>query len=164
LEEYVFAMSPEVRSAVKDLMGQGKTVNEIVTSLRAKGVEINGGLVVKPAEQMAIEIVAKISQAKEGTPLVFETMGRSALVSVLAAKLEPIDEAKAQPFIETYLVNKQKAELARETMKQLHDKAKIEFAGEFAGMQPGAGALVTDTPKPAASNEAAVSKGIAGLK
>ena len=96
--------------------------------------------------------------------MLFETTDRSALVNVLAAKAEPIDEAKAQPFIETYLANKQKAELARETMKQLRDKAKIEFVGEFAGDPSANKAASAEAPKAAGNNEAGVSKGIAGLK
>lgn len=164
LEEYVFGKSPEAQASVQEQLGLGKSVSEIVDGLRAKGVDVSGGVVVKPAEQMSLEVVAKVAQAKEGQPILFETTDRSALVNVLAAKLEPIDEAKAQPFIETYFVNKQKTELARETIKQLRDKATIELVGEFAGDQQASQAHVAEPSKAAGNNEASVSKGIAGLK
>lgn len=164
LEEYVFGKSPEAQASAREQLAQGKSAAEIANALRAKGVEVAGGVVVKPAEQMSLEIIAKVAQAKEGQSMLFETTDRSALVNVMAAKSEPIDEAKAQPFIETYLVNKQKAELARETMKQLRDKAKIEFVGEFAGDPSANKAATAEAPKAAGNNETAVSKGIAGLK
>lgn len=164
LEEYVFSKSPEAQESVREQLGQGKSASEIVNGLRAKGVEVSGGVVVKPAEQMSLEIVAKVAQAKEGLPILFETTDRSALVNVLSTKLEPIDETKAQPFIESFLVNKQKTELAREAMKQLRDKAKIELVGDFANDQSANKAIAGEQPKAVGNNGAAVSKGIAGLK
>jgi EpsD family peptidyl-prolyl cis-trans isomerase len=164
LEEYVIGNSPEAQMSVREQQGQGKTVLEIINSLRAKGVEVSGGVVVKPAEQISLEIVAKLAQIKEGMPTLFEMSDQIVLVNVLSTKIEPVDEVKALPFIETYLVNKQKNELARETMKQLREKAKIELVGEFANDQAVSVAPAAETPKAAGNSEAAVSKGIAGLK
>lgn len=163
LEEVVFGATPETLANVKLWMGQGRTAAEIVSQLRAGSVEVGGGVVVKPAEQLALEMLPKIAQAKEGQPMLFETAGKAALITVLAAKAEPMDEAKAMPFIETYLANKQKTDLARDTMRQLREKAKVEYVGEFAGT-PTAPATPPAAQEKAAGNDTAVSKGIAGLK
>lgn len=160
LEEIVFTATPESLASVKEQLGRGRPVGEIVTGLRAKGVEVGGGVAVKPAEQLALELLPQLAQAREGQPQLIENQGRAAIITVQASKLEPLDEAKAQPFIESYLLNKQKGDLARDAMKQLRDKAKIEYVGEFADAKPAA-----EAPKAAATTtEAAVNKGLAGLK
>jgi len=165
MEEVVFGATPEILGNVKQWLGQGKSVADIVSQLRANGVEVGGGVVVKPAEQLALEMLPKIAQAREGQPMLFETSGKAALLTVLAAKAEPMDEAKAMPFIETYLANKQKTELARDTIKQLREKAKVEYVGEFAGTQAATPTAPAVQEKTAGNgNDTAVSKGIAGLK
>ncbi|KXB30551.1 hypothetical protein AT959_14590 [Dechloromonas denitrificans] len=162
LEEVLFAATPDNVAVVRELLGKGKSVAEIVTGLKAKGVEVVGGVTVKPAEQLALEILPKLAQAKEGLPHLIETPGRAAIITVLASKSEPLDEAKAQPFIENYLSNKQKVDLARDSMKQLRDKAKIEYVGEFSGTP----AATAAAPEKAAATggDAVINKGIGGLK
>jgi EpsD family peptidyl-prolyl cis-trans isomerase len=173
LEEVAFATTPENVAGVRDQLSHGKSVAEVVTGLKAKGVEVAGGVSVKAAEQLSLELLPRLAQAKDGQVQMVENQGRAAIITVLATKSEPLDEIKAQPFIESFISNKQKTELARETMKQLREKAKIEYTGEFAGAEPVAAAApvaapaapVAATAKPAATpTEAAVNKGIAGLK
>lgn len=159
LEEVVFAATPENLASVREQLGRGKPVGEIVTGLRARGVEVGGGVAVKPAEQLALELLPQLAQSREGQPQLIENQGRAALITVLGSKAEPLDEAKAQPFIESYLANKHKADLARDALKQLRDKAKVEYVGEFTGTKPAG-----EAPKAAATTDAAVTKGIAGLK
>lgn len=173
LEEVAFASNPEVLASVKDQLAKGKSVLDIANGLKASGVEVAGGVSVKPAEQLALDLLPKLAQAKEGQPQVLESAGRGAIITVLASKAEPIDEAKATPVIEAFLVNKQKSELAREAMKQLRAKAKIEYVGEFADAKPAASQPAAPVEKPVAApavkpaataNEAAINKGVAGLK
>ncbi|MBS1142144.1 MAG: epsD [Proteobacteria bacterium] len=166
LEEIAFVAPQDVITAAKVQLGSGKSVADVVNGLKAKGVEVSGGVSVKAAEQLALELLPRLSQAKDGQVQFVEGQGRAAIIAVLATKSEPLDEAKAQPFIENFITNKQKSEAARAAMKELRDKAKIEYVGEFAGAQPAAApAPAAEAPKPAASStEAAVNKGIAGLK
>ncbi|NTV70824.1 MAG: peptidyl-prolyl cis-trans isomerase, EpsD family [Azonexaceae bacterium] len=169
IEEVAFAASPEIIAGVKAQLGSGKsTVAEVVTSLKAKGVEVAGGVSVKAAEQLALELLPRLSQVKDGQVQMIENQGRVALITVLASKSEPMDEIKAQPFIENFISNKQKSDAARSTMKELREKAKIEYVGEFVSTAPAAAAApaAAEAPQKAAatSTEAAVNKGIAGLK
>ena len=165
LEEIAFAASPEIIAGVKEQLGRGRPVAEVVTGLKAKGVEVAGGVSVKAAEQLSLELLPRMAQAKDGQVQLIEGQGRAAIITVLASKTEPLDETKAQPVIENFIVNKQKTDTAREAMKQLRDKAKIEYVGEFAGTAPAVAAAPAAAPKaPATPTEAAVNKGIAGLK
>lgn len=168
MEEVYFASTPVNVALVKEQLSKGKSPVEIGTGLKNAGIEVGGGQTVKPAEQLSLELLPKLAQAKEGQPQLYEGAGRAAIITVLATKSEPIDEAKAKPVIENFLINQKKTELAREAMKQLRAKAKIEYAGEFADNKP-AGAIpaAAGADKPAekpASGDAAINKGVAALK
>ncbi|MFH1986418.1 MAG: EpsD family peptidyl-prolyl cis-trans isomerase [Pseudomonadota bacterium] len=173
IEEVAFAATPEIIAGIKAQLGTGKaSVAEVVGGLKAKGVEVTGGVSVKAAEQLALELLPRLAQAKDGQVQMIENQGRVAFITVLASKSEPMDEIKAQPFIENFINNKQKSEAARSTMKELREKAKIEYVGEFVAPAPAVAAAPAVAPAPAeapqkaAANptEAAVNKGIAGLK
>lgn len=166
LEEIAFAGNPEIIAAAKGQLAQGKAVAEVVAGLKAAGVEVGGGVVVKPAEQLSLDFLPALAQAKDGQAQLFDVAGRGAIITVIATKPDPLDEAKATPIIEAFLINKQKTELAREAMAQLRNKAKIEYVGEFAAAKPAAPVeKAAPEAKPAANaNEAAINKGVAGLK
>ncbi|MBL8390612.1 MAG: EpsD family peptidyl-prolyl cis-trans isomerase [Candidatus Accumulibacter sp.] len=161
LEEINFAGTPEVVGRVKEHLAKGKTSADVVAALRADGVVVSGGVSVKAAEQISLDALPRLAAAKEGQPQLFEDVGKAAIVTVLATKSDPMDEAKAPSYIESYLSNKQKSERATEAMKQLRAKAQIEYAGDFAGSKPAA--PVAEKTAPTAS-EAVINKGVAGLK
>ena len=117
LEEVAFAASPEIIAGVKAQFNSGKSVADVVTGLKAKGIEVSGGVSVKAAEQLALELLPRLAQAKDGQVQMIENQGRAAIISVLASKSDPMDETKARPFIENFISNKQKTDLARSTMK-----------------------------------------------
>lgn len=161
LEEINFAGTPELVGRVKEQLARGKTSAEVLAALRADGVVVSGGVAVKAAEQISLDALPRLAAAKEGQPQLFEDAGKAAIVTVLATKSEPMEEGRALSYIETYLTNKQKSERATEAMKQLRAKAKIEYAGDFAGSKPAA--PVAEKAAPTA-NEAVINKGVAGLK
>jgi EpsD family peptidyl-prolyl cis-trans isomerase len=132
LEEVSFAATPEIVAGVKEKLGRGKGVTEIVSDLRKKGIEVTGGVSIKAAEKLALELLPSLAKAKKGQVQLLESAGRAAMIVVLDTKDEPMDVAKAQPVIENFIINKKKTETARDAMKQLRDKAKIEYVGEFS--------------------------------
>lgn len=161
LEEINFAGTPELVGRVREQLAKGKTSAEVLAALRADGVVVSGGVAVKAAEQISLDALPRLAAAKEGQPQLFEDAGKAAIVTVLATKSEPMEESRALSYIESYLSNKQKSERATEAMKQLRAKAKVEYAGDFAGSKPVV--AVAEKTAPTAS-EAAINKGVAGLK
>jgi len=165
IEEIVFANTPEAIASVKDMLAKGKGAAEIVTSLKAAGVEVGGNVAVKPAEQIPLEVLPKLAAAKDGQPQLIENAGRTVIITVLASKAEPVDQIKAQPAIESFIANRQKTESVRQVVKQLREKAKIEYVGEFANTQAPAPVETAVPAKGAeAGKDAAMAKGVAGLK
>jgi len=84
-----------------------------------------------------------------------------------------VDEARARPAIEAFLVNQRKTEVVQKDIKSLRDAAKIDYIGKFAGGPAAAAsaaavaapAVAVEAPAAAASglNAADISKGM-GLK
>lgn len=174
LEELGFPDSPEVAADVERLLAKTSSTTTIAAALKAKGIEVKRGVMVKPAEQIALELLPRLARQKEGEPHFYETEGRAAIITVLATKSDPLTEAQAMPIAEQFLINRQRTDQAREAIKRLRDKARIEYVGEFAKSRPQAqnGALVPgleakrETIPDALETEATttMSKGIAGLK
>lgn len=165
LEEVAFANNPEAVANVKDMLAKGKSVAEIVTALKAAGVEVGGNVAVKAAEQIPLEVLPRLAAAKDGQPQLVENAGRAAIITVLGSKSDPVDQIKAQPAIENFIANRQKTESVRQVVKQLREKAKIEYVGEFANTQPPAPVENAVPAKGAeAGKDTAMAKGVAGLK
>jgi hypothetical protein len=110
-----------------------------------------------------LDILPKIAQAAEGVPQLFVNQQRASIVTVLESKAEPIAEAKARPLIEYFLYNQQKADVLRTELRQLHDKSKIAYMGEFADTKPAALTEPVTTTNSAADN-ANIRQGLSGLK
>ena len=89
-----------------------------------------------------------------------------AQVVVLAgSRSEPVDEARARPAIEQFLLNDAKRKLVDADMKAMRAAAKIEYAGKFAeaaASAPAKAAAVTatETPPPEAASASAPATGL----
>jgi hypothetical protein len=96
---------------------------------------------------------------------------------LVGSRSQPVDEARARPAIEAFLVNQRKTEVVQKDIKSLRDAAKIDYIGKFAGGPAAAAsaaavaapavapAVAVEAPAAAASglNAADISKGM-GLK
>lgn len=165
IEEIGFNPKPEAISLVNDLIAKNKSSTEILAALKSNGIEAGGGVTVKPAEQIPLELLPKIAQSKEGQPQLVTIGDKAAIFTVQASKAEPIAESAAKPVIEQFIANKAKAELTTNTLKQLREKAAIEYQGEFANAAPVA--QPKTEPKSAeqkSSDKDSIAKGVAGLK
>ena len=101
---------------------------------------------------------------------------------LVGSRSQPVDEARARPAIEAFLLNQRKAEVVQKDLKALREGSKIEYVGKFAQPAPAAAASApaaqplapapsdaavpaAPAPAPAASglDPASISKGM-GLK
>lgn len=168
LQELTINADREQTSAIQSLLAQKKSFNEVVSWLKDKDIAFNVNAGVKAAEQLPLESLPKFQQAKDGDAVLFPTEKGLTVVFVLATQARPLDEAAAKPFIEQYLVNQKRTELAANQIKQLRANAKIEYQGDFAGSTSATTEPVIDTPATAAASpskgDTVVEKGLSGLK
>ena len=134
LEEIAFNPTAELIDLVRGYLQAGKPTSEIMASLKGRGVAAAGGVTVKPAEQLTLEILPRLAAAREGQTLLFEVNGKAALITVLGSKAEPVDEPKALALAEEYLVRMQQTQAVANAVRGMRDVAKIEYFGEFSSV------------------------------
>lgn len=132
LQEIGFAAGPEVVAEVRAQMAKARHAEELLNALRAKGIKVAGGIMVKPAERISMDILPSLAGMQDGQSALFQNDQRASIVTRLGAVPEPLTEEAARPFIERYLSRQNAGELARQTLQQLRDKARIEYVGDFS--------------------------------
>lgn len=176
LQELVINASPEQVSAVQEQVTQAKSMDDVVSYLKNQKIQFSANAGVKAAEQLPLEILPKFQELKDGQTALIPTPAGLTLVHVAASQFRPLDQAAARPFIEQYLTNQKRNEIAAAQIKQLREKATIEYMGDFAQSvtpaavtpasamhtEPAAGsAAATNASKPP---DNALEKGISRLK
>jgi EpsD family peptidyl-prolyl cis-trans isomerase len=147
---------------LEEQVRKAKSLNDVVTWLKSLNVPFNANSTVKAAEQLPLEVVPRLAQLQVGQVMLMPAQQGYLLVQVAASEKQPLDEKQAQPFIEQFLMNQKRLELARGEVKSLRDTAKIEYVGDFAANAP---AKAAKAEKPAAAGEkSAIDKGVAGLR
>lgn len=131
VQEITFPAKPEAVALVKEQAAKARNGDDLLNSLRARGIQAAATILVKPAENIPMEILPRLSQMKEGQSGIFESGSQAALVTVIKATPEPLSEAAARPAIEQFLARRQTNELVKEKVSQLREKAKIEYVGDF---------------------------------
>jgi EpsD family peptidyl-prolyl cis-trans isomerase len=160
---------------LKPVVASAKSLPEVVSWLQKNKFQVAANAAVRGAEQLPMQQVAAISAMKNGEMGVFVMDRKVTVLQVVASQEQPLDEAKATPYIEQFLTARKRDELARAEVKRLRESAKIEYVGEFAKLGESAPAAVAapapaaDTvaaPAPAAvvAKDTAVDKGVAGLR
>jgi EpsD family peptidyl-prolyl cis-trans isomerase len=109
-----------------------KSSDELGQWLQAKKVEAKVANIVRPAEQLPFDMLAKVSQMQNGEIAAFESPSNNVLLFLAGSQEQPISQEQAAPIIERFLVNKKRKDLAEAEVKRLRETAKIEWLGKFA--------------------------------
>jgi EpsD family peptidyl-prolyl cis-trans isomerase len=166
LQELAIPARPEVTAQrLEEQVRKAKSLNDVVSWLKSINVPFNANSTVKAAEQLPLEVVPRLAQLQVGQVMLMPAQQGFLLVQVAATEKQPLDEKQATPFIEQFLVNQKRLELARNEVKQAREAAKIEYVGAFAE-----GAAAKTAPEarkseaPKAGEKSAIDKGVAGLR
>lgn len=109
-----------------------KSSDELGQWLQAKKVEAKVANIVRPAEQLPFDMLAKVSQMQNGEIAAFESPSNNVLLFLAGSQEQPISQEQAAPIIERFLVNKKRKDLAEAEVKRLRETAKIEWLGKFS--------------------------------
>lgn len=151
LEEIAFAAKEELAAGLRERLARARSMQELAEWLDAREVRFVPTRGVRPAEQLAMELLPKVQAMKDGEIQLFGPAdGHYQLIRVVATKAEPVDLAAAAPRIQQYLYNRSSSEAIAKEMKQIKEQAKIEYVGEFAG-----GAAAADAKRVAEAESAA---------
>lgn len=132
LQEISFPRGQGDVEAIKAQIKQGKSMEQLAEYLGQQNIEHkkNGG--VRAAEQVPLEFLNQLHQAKDGDILFLSDAKDNNIVRIVATRLMPIDEQKATPAIQQYIFTKHANEMREKQLKALKAAAKIEYFGQFA--------------------------------
>ncbi len=167
------AQADELRQAVSS----ADNLNDIVNWLRERKLPFRVGGGVRAAEQLPLNALPRFAQMKDGQIGLLQSPTGLRVMLLAGSRAQPLDVEKATPFIERYLANQKKTEMARAEMKRLRDTATVEYKGDFtapAATTADAAATAEPAETPSAEESAApaanplspetLERGVSGLK
>jgi EpsD family peptidyl-prolyl cis-trans isomerase len=174
LQELQIEAKPEQFDALRAKLSAAKSLGEFVEYLKANDFRFNGNQAVRAAEQLPLASLDSISRLKDGDSMISPAPNGITVLFLSGSRSQPVDEARARPAIEAFLLNQRKAEVVQKDIKALRDSSKVEYVGKFAeaaasapaaAAAPAPAPTASDAPAPAASglDPASISKGM-GLK
>lgn len=144
------------------------TFQQVAEWLQSNGYRFSANAAVRPAEQLPLSTLPRVSSMKDGEMAAFNDGTKVTIVQIVATQPQPLSEKDATPFIDQYLTGRKREELVLAEVKNLRQQAKIEYVGAAADMAPAggeakAGEARTDeakagegtAPRPAASQPSA---------
>jgi EpsD family peptidyl-prolyl cis-trans isomerase len=164
--ELNFPRVPENWAEVEKGLAPTKTIQEVLEVLRLKGFNLPVSQnIVRAAEDLPVESVKQIAAQKDGEIIIYGRPPGIVIAQIMARKAAPLDEAKAKPAIEKFLMNKARGELVQAEIKRVKDAAKITYLGDFAKdavpKAPAVKPVETTTKDP---SKEVLDKGLKGLK
>ncbi len=165
LEEIALAPGQKVAEGLREQLGKSRSMQDVAAWLKGKDVKFTERRGVRAAEQIPLETLPRLQAMKEGQIQDISGAGPAYVVHMLASKAAPVDEAGAVPRIQQFLFNQRSTEAITKEMKQVREKANIEYAGEFAAAPADAEpATKAATADPASPKNPGLEKGIRGLR
>lgn len=180
--------NPSLANEAKAMAAAGKSVEDIANWLRGQNIKFGGGGATRAAEQIPLEVLARLHTMKDGQVTVLDSPQGFTVLRIAASQSAPVTETVAIPRIEQFLSNQRGAQAVSQQMKDLRAKTEIAYMGDFAkaaGTPPSAASApsatgANDASTPAAPNvlappqtasdnpandpnRAAIEKGISGL-
>ncbi len=163
---------PDFSAKLQQQMSSAKSLVDVAAWLKAEKIPFTANTSTKAAEELPLGLLPKFSQMKDGQIGVIGGRDGVMVVQLAASRSMPMDEKSSAAFIEQYLGNQKRTEAAEKEMKQLREKAKIEYLGDFATAKAdektkAATHANPDTKTvsvPTKADDAHMDKGISGLK
>lgn len=168
LQELAIEAKPEQIETLRAQLSAVKSINEFVDYLKANNIRFAANQAVRAAEQLPLTALDAFAKMKDGQAMLAPSATGAQVIVLAGSRSEPVDEARARPAIEQYLLNDAKRKVVEADMKAMRAAAKIEYVGKFApAAASGAASAAAPAPVPApsaSSTEAeTISKGL-GLK
>ena len=168
VQELVLAGAPGRAEQLRAQAGASKSMDDITAWLKAQNIEFKAGSATRPAEQIPLEMLPQIHALKDGQTAVLSTPQGITVLRLLASQPAPVAQADALPRIEQFLTNQRAGEAVAARLKQLRNATQISYLGDFAKPAAATATAPENMPKqavaPANPAQAAIEKGVAGLK
>lgn len=122
------AHASEIEAGIND----AKSADDLAKWLKENNYVFNANASRKAAEQLPLDLAKQLNKLKAGDTLVVKSP--QALVLLFLAKVDrqPVEQEKAKPVIQQFLVNAGQQTLIKNEVSSLRKAAKVEFYGDFS--------------------------------
>jgi EpsD family peptidyl-prolyl cis-trans isomerase len=162
IQELAIEAKPDQIDGLRAQLQAAKSIADFVEGLKAKGIRFAANQAVRPAEQLPLNMLEGFAKLKDGQAVLTPTANGAQVIVLSGSRSEPVDEARAKPAIEQFLLNDAKRRVIDADMKAMRAAAKIEYVGKFA--EAAASAPVAAAPaapaQPAPAQPAPGAKGL----
>ena len=131
IEELTVQSQEGLADKLREQAAKVRSLQDVAAWLKSQGIQFAANSGVRAAEQLPLAYLPQIQAMKDGEMRVFET-GTLQVLRIAASKAAPVTEEQATPRIQQFLFSQRSSEAVVKDIKQLKDKAKIEYVGEFA--------------------------------
>ena len=132
IQELTIEARSEQMAALRQQLLRAKSAAEFVDQLRAGNFRFVGNQGVRAAEQLPAEVLANLARMKDGQMVLLPAPVGAQVMMLVSSRAEPMDEARAAPAIEQFLLNAARRERVEADVKARRVSAKIEYFGKFA--------------------------------
>ena len=132
LQELSIQAKPDEVAGLQAKLIAAKDIPEFVAYLKTSNIKFAANQIVRAAEQLPLASVDKFASMKDGQTIFNTVPGGVQVVAVLGSRLQPVDEARAIPAVEQFLLNERKRKVVEDDLKALRAAAKVEYVGEYA--------------------------------
>ena len=131
LHELRIQTGPDNAAQIRKKLGNGKNFKAFVRWLNEKKIPNNGQQLLATTDQIPEEILQKLKSIKPGEAIAIDGKGQLDVIFLTAVKPQPVTLAQAAPMIEKVLDAKHKQDGMNDMIKQLREKAKIEYVPPY---------------------------------
>lgn len=150
LQEIAIQAAPAQLEAVRRYVESGKQIDDLLVYLRSNGVTYTTNQVVRAAEQVPMGNLPALAKLRDGQSLMITGNQSAQVVALIESRLQPINEERARPAIEQFMINERKRRVITDDVKALRTAAKLEYVGKFAASAPQAAEATASNPAEAA--------------
>ncbi|WP_330836821.1 EpsD family peptidyl-prolyl cis-trans isomerase [Piscinibacter sp.] len=131
LQEIAIEAKPEQVEEIRAKLQGSKDLGEFINYLRANEYKFVGNQAVRPAEQLPLQTLPTFAEMKDGQTVLQRTPNGVQIVILAKSISQPVDEVRAKPAIEQFLLNERKRKVVDDDIKALRASAKIEYIGDY---------------------------------
>lgn len=175
LQEIAIQAEKDKLPQIEQQLKAAKSTAEFLDYLRANDIRFAVNQAARAAEQLPLNMLDAFHQLKDGQAMMVPSPSGAQAIVLVASREAPVDEVKARPAIEQFILNDRKRKIVEEDIKSLRASAKIEYVGKFADAAPVAqqpteaataeqGSAPQNTAAAEDGDAAAISKGLSGIK
>jgi EpsD family peptidyl-prolyl cis-trans isomerase len=156
LQEIAIPTTPGLAEHLRNFSTAGKTTTEVSAWLKNQKIAFNDNHASRTAEQMPLELLAKIHPLKDGQSIVLDTPKAVTFLTITSSQYVSIEETAAKPRIKQFLNNQHTNQAIAAKIKELRANTKITYQGEFTQARSGI--------ETAPATKTSIEKGVAALK